>query len=79
MLHDTAAFARAFCDRNGIVHDDAMRLTMIIEELFTNSVEHGYRGESGRPDPHRVIPWKSAAVAVLYEDSAPALPIRSRD
>jgi serine/threonine-protein kinase RsbW len=70
MLHDTAAFARAFCDRHGIVHDDAMRLTMIIEELFTNSVEHGYRGESDAPI-RIALSIESGGVAMLYEDSAP--------
>jgi serine/threonine-protein kinase RsbW len=70
MLHDTAAFARAFCDRHGIVHDDAMRLTMIIEELFTNSVEHGYRGESDAPI-RIALSVEIGGIAVLYEDSAP--------
>ena len=70
MLHDTAAFARAFCDRHGIVHDDAMRLTMIIEELFTNSVEHGYRGESDAPI-RIALSVESGGISVLYEDAAP--------
>jgi serine/threonine-protein kinase RsbW len=70
MLHDTAAFARTFCDRHGIVHDDAMRLTMIIEELFTNSVEHGYRGESDAPI-RIALSVEIGGIGVLYEDSAP--------
>jgi serine/threonine-protein kinase RsbW len=70
MLHDTAAFAQAFCDRHGIVHDDALRLTMIIEELFTNTVEHGYRGESDAPI-RIALQVEIGSVAVLYEDSAP--------
>ena len=70
MLHDTAAFAQAFCDRHGIVHDDAMRLTMIIEELFTNSVEHGYGGESDAPI-RIALSAESGGIDLLYEDSAP--------
>lgn len=70
MLHDTAVFARAFCDRHGIVHDDAMRLTMIIEELFTNSVQHGYRGESDAPI-RIALSVEIGGIGVLYEDSAP--------
>lgn len=70
MLHDTAAFAQAFCDRHGIVHDDALRLTMIIEELFTNTVEHGYRGESDAPI-RIALSVEIGGIAVLYEDAAP--------
>jgi serine/threonine-protein kinase RsbW len=70
MLTDTAAFAQAFCDRHGIVHDDALRLTLIIEELFTNSVEHGYRGECDAPIQIE-LSVENGGVAVLYEDSAP--------
>jgi serine/threonine-protein kinase RsbW len=70
MLRDTAAFAQAFCDRHGIVHDDALRLTMIIEELFTNTVEHGYRGESDAPI-RIALSVEIGSVAVLYEDAAP--------
>jgi serine/threonine-protein kinase RsbW len=70
MLSDTAAFAQAFCDRHGIVRNDAMRLTLIIEELFTNTVQHGYRGESDAPISI-VLSLTSGGVAILYEDSAP--------
>lgn len=70
MLHETAAFAQAFCARHGIVHDDAMRLTMIIEELFTNSVQHGYRGESDAPI-RIALSVEIGGIGVLYEDSAP--------
>lgn len=70
MLHDTAAFARAFCDRHGIVHDDAMRLTMVIEELFTNSVQHGYRGESDAVI-RIALSVEGGGIGVFYEDSAP--------
>jgi serine/threonine-protein kinase RsbW len=69
-LPDTAAFARGFCDRHGIGHDDALKLTLIIEELFTNTIEHGYRAESDAPI--RIgLASQHGAVALLYEDSAP--------
>ena len=70
MLPATAAFAQAFCIRHAIVHDDALRLTLIIEELFTNTVEHGYRGESDAPISIGLT-LTGGGVAVLYEDSAP--------
>jgi serine/threonine-protein kinase RsbW len=70
MLRETAAFVRAFCDRHGVARDDAMRLTLIIEELFTNSVEHGYRGECDAPI-RIALTINLDGIAVLYEDSAP--------
>ena len=45
-LHATAAFAEAFCDRQGLPRALALRLTLVIEELFTNSVTHGHGGDS---------------------------------
>ena len=70
MLPATAAFAQAFCNRHAIVHDDALRLTLIIEELFTNTVEHGYHGDSDALI--RVsLALDGNAVTLLYEDRAP--------
>ena len=40
------AFVEAFCAARGIGSDDTLRLTLIVEELFTNTVEHGCGGDS---------------------------------
>jgi serine/threonine-protein kinase RsbW len=69
-LGDVAAFAQAFCERNGVQGDVASRLKLVIEELFTNTVCHGYRGESDAP-VHIELDFKDGGVGVLYEDSAP--------
>jgi serine/threonine-protein kinase RsbW len=68
-LPDTAAFAQGFCDRNGIGRDDALRLTLVIEELFTNTIAHGYGGDSDAP-VRVALSLEAGAVALLYEDSA---------
>lgn len=68
---ETAAFARDFCERNGVSRDDALRLTLIIEEFFTNTVEHGYRTESDAPI-RVTLAASGPHVTVLYEDAAPA-------
>ena len=69
-LSETAGFAQAFCQRNGISRDDALRLTLVIEELFTNTVRHGYRDESDAPI--RIsLALADGRVTLLYEDSAP--------
>jgi serine/threonine-protein kinase RsbW len=70
MLSETAAFAQAFCRRHGIVHDDAMRLTLILEELFSNTIEHGYRVQCDHPIGI-ALSLAGGGIAVLYEDSAP--------
>ena len=70
VLPDTAVFAQAFCNRHGIPHDDAMRLTLIIEELFTNTVQHGYRAECDEPISI-ALSLDGGSITVLYEDSAP--------
>jgi anti-sigma regulatory factor (Ser/Thr protein kinase) len=46
MLAETAAFVEGFCVRHGVGRDDALRLTLIVEELFTNTVTHGFGGDS---------------------------------
>ena len=67
---DTAEFALGFCERNGIARQSALRLRLIIEELFTNSIQHGYRAESDTP-----IRIELAVIegypTLKYEDSAP--------
>jgi len=69
-LHDTAVFAHAFCERNGVDHDAALRLTFVLEELFTNTVKHGYGRENDSPVRIRLT-MSEECVSVLYEDSAP--------
>jgi serine/threonine-protein kinase RsbW len=70
-LPDTAIFARDFCERNGVSRDDALRLTLIIEELFTNTVQHGYGSESDAPI-RVTLGISGPHVTILYEDAAPA-------
>jgi anti-sigma regulatory factor (Ser/Thr protein kinase) len=51
----------------GAAPDAVMRAGLILEELFRNSVLHGYGGDSGRPV------WIYAqAAGFCYEDEAPA-------
>jgi serine/threonine-protein kinase RsbW len=70
MLPETAAFVESFCALHGIGHADALRLTVIVEELFTNTVEHGYGAESDAPI-RIALSVAVDEVAVFYEDAAP--------
>jgi serine/threonine-protein kinase RsbW len=71
------AFVEAFCARNGVDRSDALRLTLVVEELFTNSVTHGYRGECDAPI-EIALAAAGGEIALLYEDAAPAYDPLSR-
>ncbi|HEX7954728.1 MAG TPA: ATP-binding protein [Burkholderiales bacterium] len=50
--------------------EDRHKLTLIVEELFTNTVNHGYKGGSDAPV---IITFEKDQdhVQLVYEDSAP--------
>jgi anti-sigma regulatory factor (Ser/Thr protein kinase) len=59
-----------FAKATGLDREDRHKLTLIVEELFTNTVTHGHRGDSNAP----VQIWleqTTAGVQLTYEDSAP--------
>jgi anti-sigma regulatory factor (Ser/Thr protein kinase) len=63
-------FLEAFFAGAGLAHDDCLRVNLVLEELFTNTVKHGYQEECDAPV------WVSLRLApgvlhVTYEDSAP--------
>jgi serine/threonine-protein kinase RsbW len=68
-LSQVAGFLAGFCERHGIARADALRLTLIVEELFSNSVKHGYGGDSDRPVDLR-LSYGRGEIALVYEDSA---------
>ena len=69
-LPDAIGFAEDFCRQHGIVHDDRLRLTLVVEELFTNTVEHGHGGDS-EALIRLELRAADADLALLYEDAAP--------
>jgi anti-sigma regulatory factor (Ser/Thr protein kinase) len=69
-LDDAAAFAHAFCERHAVDPRATMRLVLIIEELFTNTVHHGYGGDTDQPI-RVAVSIGQGTVALLYEDAAP--------
>lgn len=68
-LPEAEAFVESFCSLHGIACADVLRLTVIVEELFTNTVEYGYRGESDAPI-HLTLSADIGEVELLYEDAA---------
>ena len=77
MLAETAAFVEAFCNRTDVARDDTLRLTLIVEELFTNTVAHGHRGDSDAP-VHVALAVRDDVVLLRFEDGAPAFDPRPR-
>lgn len=54
----------------GLGHEDRHKLTLIVEELFTNTVNHGHRGDSDAP-VFITFEEDEGDVQLIYEDSAP--------
>lgn len=48
-LQAALAAAEAFCAQQGVDDGDALRLRLVLEELFTNTVMHGHRGSCEAP------------------------------
>ncbi len=70
MLPETASFVEAFCVLHAVPHDVALRVVLIVEELVTNTVLHGHRGESDAPIAI-TLARGAHDVGVTYEDTAP--------
>jgi anti-sigma regulatory factor (Ser/Thr protein kinase) len=50
--------------------EDRHKLTLIVEELFTNTVNHGHKGDSDAP-VFITFEKDKGEVQLIYEDSAP--------
>jgi anti-sigma regulatory factor (Ser/Thr protein kinase) len=69
-LRAMRAFLERFCDSSGVNIDNCLRLNLVLEELFTNTIRHGYGGDCDEPV------WVSLTrepgrVSLVYEDTAP--------
>jgi len=69
-LRAIRTFVERFCSQAAVGRDTCLRLNLVLEELFTNTIRHGYRHGSHAPV------WISLAraeraLSIVYEDSAP--------
>jgi serine/threonine-protein kinase RsbW len=64
------AFLEAFCASTGVGSHSCLRLNLVLEELFTNTVRHGHGGDSDSPVWVSLV-RKGGQVRLTYEDSAP--------
>ena len=69
-LGDLKSFLEGFCVEAGVAKDRRLRLNVVLEELFLNTVKHGYRGDSVAP-VWVSLAAEAEAMQVTYEDTAP--------
>ena len=69
-LADAIEFVEAFCADRGVADSDALRLSLVLEELFTNTVVHGHGGDGESP-VRLALRADASHLELTYEDSAP--------
>jgi anti-sigma regulatory factor (Ser/Thr protein kinase) len=69
-LRHLRAFLEDFCGAQAIERSRCLRLNLVLEELFVNSIEHGYRGDCDAPI-WITLDAGFEAVQITYEDTAP--------
>ena len=69
-LRHLTAFLEGFCSAQTIERSRCLRLNLVLEELFVNSIQHGYRGDCDAPI-WITLDAAPGAVQITYEDTAP--------
>lgn len=70
-LRDAREFLEGFCGGAGVGRQCCLKLNLVMEELFLNTVKHGHRGGSDAP-VWITLAADGGAVRMTYEDHAPA-------
>ncbi len=65
-----AAFLEEACAEAALGAQDGLRIRLIVEELFTNTIRHGHGQDSDQP-VILTITVRDGEVALIYEDTAP--------
>jgi anti-sigma regulatory factor (Ser/Thr protein kinase) len=69
-LRPVQSFLEQFCAKSGLPRDACLRLNLVVEELFTNTVRHGHRGDCDAPI-WVAVSRRDDMVQLVYEDKAP--------
>ena len=69
-LRRIGAFIDGYCSDAGLERERCLRLNLVLEELFVNTVNHGHRGECDAP-VWVMLDAQPDAVRLTYEDTAP--------
>lgn len=68
-LGQAIAFVESFCAERGVARDDMLRLSLVVEELFTNTVTHGHGGDSDAP-VRIALGANARELELAYDDTA---------
>ncbi len=68
-LKTAREFLEGFCAAAGIDRQPCLKLNLVVEELFLNTVKHGHRGGSDAP-VWITLSDRDGAIHVTYEDRA---------
>ena len=69
-LRALRTFLEAFCAAAAIGRGHCLRLNLVLEELFINTVSHGHRRDCDAP-VWLALASRDGSVHVTYEDTAP--------
>jgi len=69
-LKGARAFLESFCEEAGVARQPCLKLNLVVEELFLNTVKHGNRGGSDAP-VWITLSAQDGAIRLSYEDRAP--------
>jgi serine/threonine-protein kinase RsbW len=69
-LRPMQAFLEAFCADCNLPRTVCLRLILVVEELFTNTVRHGHRGDCDAP-VWVGVSLSGDSLSLTYEDKAP--------
>ncbi len=69
-LPQVEAFLAEVCAAAGLTREACLRVTLLVEELFTNTVVHGHSGDSDAP-VRLDCEVAAGRIALVYEDTGP--------
>jgi serine/threonine-protein kinase RsbW len=70
-LPEIEQFIADVCMESGLAREPRFRLSLLVEELFTNTVRHGHGRDTDEPVV-LVLETAPGRITVIYEDTAPA-------
>ena len=69
-LQQALDFVEAYCEHQALAGGTTMRMVLIVEELFSNTLKHGHHGDADVP-VRITLQLDASQLALCYEDSAP--------
>ncbi len=70
VFRDIIAFVEGFCEAASLSRADRHKLTLVVEELFSNTVRHGHGGDSDAP-VEISLEFSGTRTTLTYQDCAP--------